>query len=165
MILVLSCIWHAIIASVVFINTVPPKPVGPHDIYTQVDRYVFYIMIALYALIHILFVIWLIVVPYKRRREMEYLDREYAAKKYIELDSSRSRYDPSQSPPPEANSPRSGFTLSNPPMMKSSVAPTKQPDKALANGTVFLPIEEETKTRRKAKVDFSEVNESDEDVK
>ena len=160
MILVLSCIWHAIIASIVFINSVPPKPVGPNDNCMQVDRYVFYIMISLYVLIHILLVIWLIIVPYKRRREMEYLDREYAAKKYIELDSSRSRYDPSQSPPPEANSPRSGFTHSNPSMMKSSVAPTKQPD----NGTVFVPIEEATKTRRKAKVDFSEANESDADA-
>lgn len=150
-ILVILCIWHSVIASVVFLNpSKVSRPILPDNLYVQIDRYVFIVMFAFYILIHIALIIWLIRVPYKRRREMEYLDREYAAKKHIRLDTSRSRYESVQTPTQDLVFNRTpsiqsfaSMIIMKPPtgaMMKTNEKPT-----LMANGMTFLPIEEEPK--------------------
>jgi hypothetical protein len=96
-------------------------------------------MIIIYIIIHISLILWLIFVPYKRRREMEYLDRQYVAKK---LDTRRSRYEPKQ----DLVFRRSSLAPSSVPrinpvrQMRHSVGVIMIPD-----GSSFLPIQEETK--------------------
>lgn len=98
---------------------------------------------------HVALIIWLFCVPYKRRREMEYLDREYAAKKYIQMDTSRTRYKSTPSATkdlvfnrtPSIQSVASMITIKpSAGLMKASEKPT-----LMANSISFLPIEEEPK--------------------
>lgn len=91
-ILVILCIWHSTIGLFIFYYYKLTDELEPTNIYILIDRFVFVGAFTLYILIHITLGIWLIRVPYKRRREMEYLDREYVAKKHIQLTSGLSRY-------------------------------------------------------------------------
>ncbi|UJR14751.1 hypothetical protein I4U23_001741 [Adineta vaga] len=138
--LVVLCVWHSIIATLHFLNPMAPKLLGPTNYYVIIDRYVFYGLFAVYIFTHIALLVWLISVPYRRRREMEYIDHEYAAKKYIQLDTSQSRYD-------------SKFDLS---VRRASAAydtlPAMKPTRArksldgittIPNATTVIPIREE----------------------
>ena len=90
MVLIVLCIWHSVIAAIMFYNST--EPITSSNVYVIIDRYVMIGMLIIYTVTHILLLIWLIFVPYKRRREMEYLDRQYAANKIIQLVSDRSGY-------------------------------------------------------------------------
>lgn len=138
------CIWHSVIAAVTFFNPADtPRVLLPDNIYVQIDRYVFVVMFVFYILIHVALVIWLMRVPYKRRREMEYLDREYAAKKHIQVETNRPRYESVQTPTQDP-------VFNRTPSLQSvaSMIMTKSPAGGLiANPMTFLPIEEEPKKK------------------
>jgi hypothetical protein len=94
MILISLCLWHAIIATLIFYNDL--TQVTRTSIFFIIDRYMLAAMLIVYALIHLFMLIWLIFVPYKRRREMEYLDRQYAEHKHIQLDSGQPHWESAQ---------------------------------------------------------------------
>ncbi len=146
--LVLLCVWHSIIGAAVFINpqTALSKSIAPFNVYANLDRYVCIGALITYILIHVILVIWLICVPYKRRREMEYLDREYADKKHIQLDTTRKRYNSVQLQPQDLVFRRKSSLCGSLPLVKSPVRPIKHSDnvKIIPNGSSFLPIKEET---------------------
>lgn len=144
MILVVLCVWHSVIAAVAFINAGDEiKPLHPDNIYVYVDRYVFIIMFVFYLIIHAALTIWLYRVPYKRRREMESLDREYAANKYIVLNTSRSQY-------ASTLNVSSGVLFHRTLSIQSMASMVRSPDRAttrprmIATPNSFLPIEEES---------------------
>ena len=111
MVLVGLCIWHSVIASIIFIDSdAGGQRLDPTNPYVLLDRYVFIGTFVLHIFIHVLLYVWLMLVPYKRRREMEHLDRQYAAKYNIPLESSRSRNDWSS----ELRLTRSSFIMSTP---------------------------------------------------
>ena len=146
--LVIFCIWHSVIASIVFLNpeeALTTKDISPTNIYVKVDRYVFVFMFVIYFIIHILLIIWLISVPYKRRREMEYLDREYAAKKHIQLYTKSTPYKSKPIQSQDLVFRRTSSTQGKFPSVKSPIRPMKHSDGVtiLANATTFLPIKEE----------------------
>ena len=148
MILVILCVWHSVIASVAFFNPAEvPRTMLPTNIYVQIDRYVFIVMFVFYIVVHIALIIWLICVPYKRRREMEYLDREYAAKKHIQVDTSRSRFESVQTPTQDLIFNRTPSMQSMASMIKSPGGLMKSNERPMimANALSFLPIEEEPK--------------------
>ena len=158
MVLVVLCVWHSVIASIIFYNS--PEPISPGNTYVVVDRYVMIAMMVIYAVIHILLVVWLIFVPYKRRREMEYLDREYAAKKHIQLETSRSRYGSTQ----DVHIGHSPFTVSELPMIKPSQI-TRQAENMtiMPDGSLFFPVQDNSdQTSRKA-IDMLELHEQDDE--
>ena len=147
-ILVLLCVWHSIIAFIVFINPEPvllTKGVGPTNTYVHVDRYVFISIFGFYIMFHILLIIWLICVPYKRRREMIYLDSEYAAKKYIQLTSGRPRYSSIQSQSRDLVFRRASSIHGNLPIIKSPMRPKGHANDIviIPNASSFIPIKEE----------------------
>ena len=97
-------------------------------------------MLVGYFLIHTLMLIWLFFVPYKRRREMEYLDKQYAAKKHIRLDTSRSRYGSTQ----DLHLVRSPFIADEFPQVKSDRAlRSKENTTILPDPTLFLPVQDD----------------------
>ncbi|CAF1148950.1 unnamed protein product, partial [Adineta ricciae] len=144
MILVVLCVWHSIIASLNFLHPNPARLLQPKNYYVIMDRYVFYGLFGVYTIIHIVMIIWLFSVPYKRRREMNYLDREYADNKHIHLETRPSRYDSKY----DLSFRRTSATFLNtlpPPTMK----PTRQRQSSdgisvIPNATTVVPIREET---------------------
>ncbi|CAF1090090.1 unnamed protein product [Rotaria sp. Silwood1] len=163
-ILVLLCVWHSVIATLIFLNPPPAslsRNIIPTNTYVNIDRYVFICLFSIYIIIHILLIIWLIFVPYKRRREMEYLDREYTAKKYIEIETTRTRFSSIQSQPQDLVFRRGSSVYGNTPMIKSPVRSIKHFDgmTIIPNATTFLPIKEETneiKTKISDTINFHE---------
>lgn len=147
MILVALCIWHSVIATIVFLHPeqVLSKAIGPTNYYVKIDRYVFLCMFIIYIILHISLIIWLIFVPYKRRREMEYLDRKYAENKHIRLQTTRPRYNSIQVQPEDLVFRRGSANPGNQPMVKSPMGLMKKSDHStvVANGSTFIPIKEE----------------------
>ncbi|CAF0969431.1 unnamed protein product [Rotaria sordida] len=146
--LVLLCVWHSIIATLIFLNSKTSslsRAIVPTNIYVNIDRYVFICLFTIYIIIHILLMIWLIFVPYKRRREMEYLDREYAAKKHIQLETIRTRLISTQNQPQDLVFRRGSSVHGNIPIIKSPIRSIKHSDSItiIPNTTIFLPIKEE----------------------
>ncbi|CAF0795316.1 unnamed protein product [Rotaria sordida] len=85
--LVLLCIWHAIIATVIFLGSSSlVNTLTPNNIYVRIDRYIFFVFISGYVFFHVVLIIWLMCVPYKRRRDMQTLDREYTRNWQQKLD-------------------------------------------------------------------------------
>lgn len=77
-ILVILCIWHAVIAAVTFIeSSTLSTSLTPDNKFVVIDRYLFIILFVGYILFHVGLLIWLMRVPYKRRRDMRAQDREY----------------------------------------------------------------------------------------
>lgn len=115
--------------------------------YVIVDRYMFIGLFVFYILIHIALIIWLIIVPYRRRREMEYFDRQYAAKKHIIIEPTRTRYVSMQTQPTDIIYRRASLKHGH------HLSPLKSPMRALKHTdgiavipmtTNFFPIREET---------------------
>ena len=77
--LVILSIWHSIIGSLIFINT-PDFRVTPTSYYVRLDRYVLYLSVGIYLIIHLILFIWLYCVPFKIRRDFERKDRLYKEK-------------------------------------------------------------------------------------
>jgi hypothetical protein len=75
-ILVILSIWHAIIGALIFVYT-PDSRVTPKSWFVHLDRYVLYISILIYIIIHVIFLIWLLCVPLKHRRELKKKDVHY----------------------------------------------------------------------------------------
>jgi hypothetical protein len=75
-ILVILSIWHAIIGALIFAYT-PDFRVTPTTWFVYLDRYVLYICIGIYALIHIFLLVWLFFVPLKLRRNLRQKDVQY----------------------------------------------------------------------------------------
>ncbi|CAF2842061.1 unnamed protein product [Rotaria sp. Silwood2] len=164
--LVLLCVWHSVIATLIFLNPTKAsltRTIVPTHIYVNIDRYVFICLFSIYTIIHILLIIWLIFVPYKRRREMEYLDREYAAKKHIQLETTRTRFSSIQSQPQDLVFRRASSVHGNIPIIKSPIRPIKHPDgiTIISNTTTFLPIKEETNETKTKILNTIELNEED----
>ena len=53
----------------------------PSSVYVKIDRYLFFVLFSIYTMINVSLIVWLMHVPYRRRREMEHYDREYCARK------------------------------------------------------------------------------------
>jgi len=117
-------------------------------------------MFVIYILIHISLVVWLIFVPYKRRREMQYLDREYAAKNHIRLETTRVRYNSIQMQPQDIGFRRSSSINGSLPVLKSPTRFMKHSGgmKVLPNASTFIPIQEEISSKTS---DITELNEQD----
>ena len=77
--LVILSIWHSIIGSLIFMNT-PDFRITPTSEYVQLDRYVLYLAVGIYLIIHLILFIWLYCVPLKIRRELQRKDRQYGEK-------------------------------------------------------------------------------------
>ena len=158
MVLVVLCVWHSVIASVIFYNS--PEPISPNNTYVVLDRYVMIAMMVTYVLIHVSMIIWLIFVPYKRRREMEYLDRQYAAKKHIHLETSRSRFGSTQ----DLQIGHSPFTVSElPKIITPQITRAAEKVEIVPDPSTFFPVQDESdRTSRKA-IDMLELREQDDE--
>ena len=120
-----------------------------------------------YILIHIALIIWLFCVPYRRRREMEYFDKQYAAKKHIMIiEPTRTRYVSIQTQPTDVIYHRASIKPG-----QQHLSPIKSPMRALkhsdglaimTNATNFLPIKEETEDIPYHTITSTEVHEHDE---
>ncbi|CAF1489915.1 unnamed protein product [Rotaria sordida] len=75
-ILIILCIWHAIIGFLIFKNT-SDSVVTSKMWFTSLDRYAFCISMSIFIGIHIIFLIWLIFVPLKHRKNMANKDIQY----------------------------------------------------------------------------------------
>lgn len=158
-ILVVLCIWHSIIATIIFLNPTLTKIVEPTNPYVILDRYVFIGLFITYFIIHIALTIWLIYVPYKRRREMTYLDREYAANKHIQFDTRQSRYEPKN----ELIFRRSSVIAGD---NSPSIKPLRNMRRSegvliIPNATSFVPIQEERNARTTKSMNMIELREQD----
>ena len=165
-ILVLLCVWHSIIAFIVFINPEPlvlTKAIGPGNTYVHVDRFVFITVFSFYILFHILLIIWLIFVPYKRRRQMTYLDSEYAAKKHIQLESRPTRLTSTQSQSRDLVFRRTSSIQGNLPIIKSPIRPMKRGDGVIVipNASTFITIKEESNGMGTKGINAVELQEQD----
>jgi len=74
--LVILSIWHAIIGGLIFLNTSEFR-VTPRSWYVYLDRYVLFLSIGVYVIIHVIFFIWLYCVPLKLRRKLKQKDVQY----------------------------------------------------------------------------------------
>ena len=128
------------IAVVALINSaeIPQKPYRT-NLYVRVDRYVFVVMFVIYALIHLALLIWLLCVPYKRRRQMLKFDDEYAKNKHIQMNKSRSHNGLN-------NFNAQDLSFRRAPSIQSVVSMMKTPERAIfySNSSAFLPIDERT---------------------
>ena len=137
MILVVLCIWHSVIGALIFYHST--TPISPSNTFVYVDRWVMIGMLVGYFLIHALMLIWLFFVPYKRRRQMEYLDRQYAAKKHIRLEKSRSRFGSTQ----DLHLSRSPFVTNELPQIHVDRIPrSKENTNIIADPALFIPIQD-----------------------
>ena len=146
--LVVLCVWHSVIASLIFLSSTAAKPpvkmILPSNIYVKIDRYIFMSLFIIYIIIHILLVIWLIFVPYKRRREMKQLDREYIAQKYIRLDKTRTQYGSIRNQSQDLEFHHTSSSREILPINKSPVRPMKYSDAVgiIPNLSKLLPTKE-----------------------
>lgn len=159
MILVVLCIWHSVIGTVIFYNST--TPISPSNIFVHLDRWVMVVMLIGYFFIHALMLIWLFFVPYKRRREMEYLDRQYAAKKHIRFEKSRSRFDSTQ----DLHLGRSPFVTNELPQIHVDRIPrSKENTNIITDPTSFIPIQDNRNlSSRKFEIREPEGDSSDRD--
>ena len=75
-VLIVLCAWHAIIGTILYIVHLS-NDLNPESFWTWLDRYVSFVLIAIYTVSHFALAIWYYCVPMARRREMIILDREY----------------------------------------------------------------------------------------
>jgi hypothetical protein len=75
-ILVILSIWHAIIGGLIFLHT-PDYRVTPTSWFVYLDRYVLFLAIGIYIILHIIIFIWLFCVPLKYRRQLKQKDLQY----------------------------------------------------------------------------------------
>lgn len=75
-ILVILSIWHAFIGGLIFVNT-PDFRITPDTWYVQLDRYVLYLSVTIYLLIHVILFLWLYFVPLKHQRTLKEKDLRY----------------------------------------------------------------------------------------
>ncbi|CAF3403007.1 unnamed protein product, partial [Rotaria sp. Silwood2] len=159
-ILVLLCVWHSIIATMIFVNNIPARPVESNNIYVLIDRYVFICLFTIYIILHITLIIWLIFVPYKRRRKMNYLDREYVANKYIQIDKNQSKYG-SQQDLVFRRSSSINDSLSS--MKSRKKIEESESVIIITNNSTFIPIHEKTNDITTKTMNIVKLREQDDD--
>lgn len=74
--LVIQCFWHAIIGSLIFLNTVDNR-LTPRAWFVTFDHHVLLAALCLFILMHIGLITWLYLVPFKHRKNMRKKDAEY----------------------------------------------------------------------------------------
>lgn len=158
MFLVVLCIWHSVIASLIFHTST--KDITPNNKFVLIDRYVMIGTFIFYILIHTLMFLWLYFVPYQRRREMEYLDRQYAAKKHIRLDTSRSRFGSTQ----DLHLGRSPFMTSELPSINvDRMQRPKDNVTIVPDASSFFPVHDNSNQASRKAMDLVEVNHPQDD--
>lgn len=75
-VLIVLCTWHAIIGTLIFIDG-HYKELDPNSKWTWLDRRVLIGLGSLYIIVHVAMGMWHYIVPIKRRRRMNELDRRY----------------------------------------------------------------------------------------
>ena len=117
-------------------------------------------LFVVYIIFHIALIVWLIFVPYRRRREMEFFDKEYSAKKHIQIERARPRHNSVQIQPQDLVFRRGSLIPSNPPSIRPSLRSLKNSDGTMMapNATTFLPIREEGSEKT---IDDAELHEQD----
>jgi hypothetical protein len=75
-VLLILCAWHAIIGTIVYIYD-HYDALDPNSRWTWLDRIVFFVLLGLYILIHLVMGIWHWHVPLAKRRYMKILDEQY----------------------------------------------------------------------------------------
>lgn len=79
-ILVILCIWYAVIGTVVFATKNYPT-VDTDNFYVWIDRYIFFGLVGLFIILHGLMLFWLFKVPLAYRKKMHQNDIEYQKEK------------------------------------------------------------------------------------
>ncbi len=156
MMLVILCIWHSIIASVIFyLVPVEIERLDPTNFFVLIDRYVFAGLFTTYIFTHVALFVWLIHIPYKRRREMERLDREYSTE--------RRALSPTQlETKQELMFRRASSILEISPNMKFSRGFRKSDGSIIIpNGTTFIPIQEISSEASRNAMGMIEIREPD----
>lgn len=74
--LVIQSFWHAIIGSIIFINT-PDNRISPSTWYVNLDHWVLIGSLCLFIVLHIGLISWLFLVPLKHRKDMRQKDIQY----------------------------------------------------------------------------------------
>lgn len=74
--LILQSFWHAIIGIMIFLDT-PDNRLTPYMWYTKLDHYIFFGVITIFIIVHLILVIWLHLVPLKHRKNMLEKDIQY----------------------------------------------------------------------------------------
>lgn len=74
--LVSHSIWHGIISVITWTRTNDYRALGDSWI-TDLDHGAFYVFIGIFAVFHIISLIWLYLVPFKHRKQMKEKDRQY----------------------------------------------------------------------------------------
>jgi len=75
-ILILLCVWHAIIGAIVFIET-HEIHMQSTNVYVRIDRWLFLAFCSIYCLMHLMMIIWFYKVPFGIRRQMKQRDFYY----------------------------------------------------------------------------------------
>ncbi|CAF3483453.1 unnamed protein product [Rotaria socialis] len=83
-ILILLCVWHAIIGAIIFIEN-RSSITNSEDRNCWIDRCVFFILFGFYIIMHLGMLLWLYLVPLARRRNMKQKDIQYKEKIHKQL--------------------------------------------------------------------------------
>lgn len=75
-ILVILSIWHAIIGGLMYEYTSDHHQIST-TWFMNCDRFVLYISMSIYAIVHAILLIWLFCVPLKHRRDLRQKDIQY----------------------------------------------------------------------------------------
>jgi hypothetical protein len=108
---------------------------------------------------HIALMIWLIFVPYKRRREMDYLDNEYTANKYIQLVTSQSQFGSQQ----HSGCRRSSLVCNTLPRIKSERSMRHSVGVMMIPNVASFPIQEDTNETIRKAMSMVELREQDDE--
>jgi len=75
-VLVILGAWHAIIGSLIF-TYYQNQPITTDTYWLWIDRYIFFVLVFLYIVMHLVFIICYFRGPYRYRRKMMEKDIEY----------------------------------------------------------------------------------------
>jgi hypothetical protein len=89
-ILVILCLWYAVIGTVVFAAKNYPT-IDTDNHFVWLDRYVCFGFVALFIVLHGLMLTWLFTVPLAARRAMRRKDEEYEEQKKMNLANLRAK--------------------------------------------------------------------------
>jgi type VI protein secretion system component VasK len=74
--LVVQCLWHAIICAIIFLYT-PDFRLTRYMWFAKLDQLVFFIVIGIFVVLHVVVITWWYMVPYRHRKNMDNKDAEY----------------------------------------------------------------------------------------
>ena len=151
------CVWHSIIAAVIFYLE-PIEQLEPTNLFVLIDRYVFAGLFIIYIIMNIILLIWLVQVPYRRRREMERCDREYRANRHAQSSAGQSRFGSKQN----LVFRRSSSVFDSAAILKFPRG-IRQSDSGIIipNGSTFIPIQEVSNESTSKAMNMIELREQD----